>query len=136
MLTGLVVSPESMSKGVIIADNLQSAIGFVILVLHSFSALRHAFYETFLHLHIFLVIVALGFLWVHVRHYGQLKFLQAAIIAWSLEVSYPLQHDVVTRLLSLCSGDPGLSVLSIEMSEKGVRQQQSRPFRVKPCESP
>src|SRR5438034_11023323 len=125
-----------MSKGVIIADNLQCAIGFVILVLHSFSALRHAFYETFLHLHIFLVIVALGFLWVHVRHYGQLKFLQAAIIAWSLEVSYPLQLDVVTRLLSLCSGDPALSVLSIEMSEKGVRQRQSRPFRVRPCESP
>ena len=125
-----------MSKGAIVADNLQSAIGFVILVLHSFSALRHAFYETFLHLHILLVIVALGFLWVHLRHYGQLKYLQAAIIAWSLEVSYPLQLDVMTRLLSLRSGDSGLSVLSIEISEKGVRQRQSRPFPVKPCESP
>lgn len=65
----------------------QAAIGFVALMLHSFSALRHAFYETFLHLHIMLVIVSFAFLWVHLDGYPQQYYLLVAIIFWALEVS-------------------------------------------------
>lgn len=56
-------------------------------MLHSFSALRHAFYETFLHLHVLLVIVAVAFLWVHLDGYPQQTYLLVTIIFWGVEVS-------------------------------------------------
>lgn len=58
------------------------------LNVHSFSPLRHAFYETFLHTHIALVLVTFGFLWTHLNEYTEQRYLLLpAIIAWAAEVS-------------------------------------------------
>ncbi|KAJ5925255.1 hypothetical protein N7454_007894 [Penicillium verhagenii] len=55
------------------------------LLLHSPSPIRHAFYETFIHLHIALAAVSMGFLWVHLNGMAAQNYLLAAIILWALE---------------------------------------------------
>lgn len=51
---------------------------------------RHAFYETFLHFHIALVILAIGALWHHLKELPQLPYLIVVIVAWALERSVRL----------------------------------------------
>ncbi|KAJ5758803.1 hypothetical protein N7520_005959 [Penicillium odoratum] len=57
----------------------------VALLLHSPSPIRHAFYETFVHLHFALAAVFMGFLWVHLNGMASQNYLLAAIILWALE---------------------------------------------------
>ncbi|KAJ5577623.1 uncharacterized protein N7459_006587 [Penicillium hispanicum] len=47
-------------------SGLVAACAMVASLLHSPSPIRHAFYETFIHLHIAIAVVCFGFLWVHV----------------------------------------------------------------------
>ncbi|KNG86497.1 ferric-chelate reductase [Aspergillus nomiae NRRL 13137] len=58
---------------------------FVGLVVHSPSPIRHAFYETFLHLHIIMAALSMGFLWVHLNGLPAQTYLLVAIIFWALE---------------------------------------------------
>lgn len=67
--------------------SFQTTCTAVALLVHSPSPIRHAFYETFLHLHIALAAVCMGFLWVHLNGYAAQKYLLGAIILWALEVS-------------------------------------------------
>jgi ferredoxin-NADP reductase len=72
------------------------------LALHSFSTLRHAFYETFLHLHIAFVLLAFVGLWLHLKGREQQNVMLVVLLAWALEVSSflgpsDIQH-VLTRL--------------------------------------
>lgn len=55
-------------------------------MLHSVSPLRHAFYETFLHLHIIMAVLSFVGLWVHLEGLEAQKYLLVAIIFWALEV--------------------------------------------------
>lgn len=57
-------------------------------MLHSPSPLRHAFYEVFLHLHIAFVMLAFTFLWMHLDGFVAQAYLQVAIVAWAVEVSF------------------------------------------------
>lgn len=61
------------------------------IILQSSSALRHAFYETFLHVHIALVIVILVVTWMHLDRLPQRPWLAASIIAWAIEVRLPFE---------------------------------------------
>lgn len=67
-------------------DSRQAAIAFVVLALHSPSPLRHAFYETFLHIHIVMVAVGFGLLWIHLNGLVAQTYLLVAVIFWGLEV--------------------------------------------------
>ncbi|KAI4278140.1 MAG: hypothetical protein LQ337_001217 [Flavoplaca oasis] len=58
---------------------------FVAIILVSSSALRHAFYETFLHLHIAIVILSLIFLWKHLENTLPQKYLLIMILLWAAE---------------------------------------------------
>ncbi|KAL4951479.1 ferric reductase NAD binding domain-containing protein [Aspergillus filifer] len=60
-------------------------IGFFIILIQSVSALRHAFYEFFLHSHILLTIVSFVGLWYHVHGLVQANVVLATIIIWGLE---------------------------------------------------
>ncbi|KAJ9326532.1 hypothetical protein DTO027B5_237 [Paecilomyces variotii] len=82
---GWAVVQKSIDGSSLITTGLVAVIAFVALMLHSFSALRHAFYETFLHVHILLVIAAMGFLWVHLKEFPQQSYVLVALIAWGLE---------------------------------------------------
>lgn len=50
------------------------------------SALRHAWYETFLHLHILLAIMSFVALWYHLKNLLQQRVLLGTVILWGLEV--------------------------------------------------
>lgn len=69
----------------------KAACGFTAILVHSPSAIRHAFYETFLHLHIVLVAVSMAFLWIHLNGMISQTYLMAALIFWALEVSFIFQ---------------------------------------------
>ncbi|KAJ5293793.1 hypothetical protein PENANT_c002G00096 [Penicillium antarcticum] len=64
---------------------LVAAIAFAALLVHSPSPIRHAFYETFLHLHFAIAAVSIGFLWVHLNGLAAQTYLLAAVILWALE---------------------------------------------------
>ncbi|PLN80054.1 putative ferric-chelate reductase [Aspergillus taichungensis] len=66
-------------------SGLVAGCAFVALMVHSPSPIRHAFYETFLHLHIAMVAVSFGFLWVHLDGLVAKSYLLAAVILWALE---------------------------------------------------
>lgn len=63
-------------------------------MMHSPSPIRHAFYETFLHLHIAMVVVAFALLWVHLNDLMAQAYLLAAIVFWAFEVCSVLSRPV------------------------------------------
>lgn len=62
-------------------------VAFVVLLLHSPSIFRHAFYETFLTVHIILVALMLGTLWFHLALSGEpwVPYLKATIALWAAD---------------------------------------------------
>ncbi|KAI2907029.1 hypothetical protein CBS147371_10843 [Aspergillus niger] len=66
-------------------SGLIAACAFTALLVHSPSPIRHAFYETFLHLHIVFVVLSFAFLWIHLDGMVSQNYLLAAIILWALE---------------------------------------------------
>ncbi|PGH35425.1 hypothetical protein GX50_01763 [[Emmonsia] crescens] len=66
---------------------LLGTIAMVLLLLHSPSPIRHAFYETFLHLHMLLVFLAIAGIYMHLHLDGlpQLPWLQFIMAFWAAE---------------------------------------------------
>ncbi|KAK0255825.1 hypothetical protein LTS09_009127 [Friedmanniomyces endolithicus] len=62
------------------------------------SIVRHAFYETFLHVHIALAIIATSAVWMHLDTLPQQSLLLGAIICWAIERSLRLYRLVRTNL--------------------------------------
>ncbi|KAL3476887.1 ferric reductase like transmembrane component-domain-containing protein [Aspergillus californicus] len=60
-------------------------IAFVLILIQSISPLRHAFYEIFLHFHIFLAIMAFVGIWYHLHGLTQQYVLLATILIWGIE---------------------------------------------------
>jgi hypothetical protein len=57
-------------------------LAFLTIIIQTSSAIRHAFYELFIHLHIALVVLALMFLWFHLARLPQRNYLLAAAGMW------------------------------------------------------
>ena len=97
------------SLGTIITKNpsyawgLAGTIGMIFLLLHSVSPIRHAFYETFLHLHQFAALVTLMGVYFHLRlHFlPQVPWTHALIIIWaadrSLRFARILYYNISTK---------------------------------------
>ncbi|PWY75356.1 hypothetical protein BO70DRAFT_381084 [Aspergillus heteromorphus CBS 117.55] len=66
-------------------NGLMCLIALLVILCQSPSPIRHAFYETFLHLHIALACVAVGFIWHHVYRYSCRYYLYAAVAFWAFE---------------------------------------------------
>ncbi|RAH67908.1 ferric reductase family protein [Aspergillus aculeatinus CBS 121060] len=66
-------------------NGLMCMVALLIILVQSPSPIRHAFYETFLHLHIALACIALGFVWHHVYRYSCKFYLYAAVAFWACE---------------------------------------------------
>lgn len=64
---------------------LVALIGFVLIFFQAMSALRHAWYETFLHLHILLAVMSFVALWYHLKNLVQQRVLLGTVILWGLE---------------------------------------------------
>ncbi|KAL5002371.1 hypothetical protein BDV10DRAFT_119677 [Aspergillus recurvatus] len=82
---GWSAAAQSFSHSAFIQSGLIGTCAFVALLVHSPSAIRHAFYETFLHLHIAFAVLAFAYLWIHLDGRNAQNFLLAAIILWALE---------------------------------------------------
>ena len=54
----------------------------LVLLVQSSSAIRSAFYEVFIHLHVGLIILALVFLFFHLAGFQQRNYLVAAVVVW------------------------------------------------------
>ncbi|KAJ6167065.1 Riboflavin synthase-like beta-barrel [Penicillium chermesinum] len=63
----------------------QAVLGFVVICIQSLSALRHSYYELFLHLHIALAIMSFVALWYHLKNLLQQRVLLGTIILWGLD---------------------------------------------------
>lgn len=58
---------------------------FIVLLLQTPGAIRHAFYETFLHVHILFALLATAALWVHTKGMATQNVLLVAITFWATE---------------------------------------------------
>ncbi|KAI9720770.1 MAG: hypothetical protein M1812_002609 [Candelaria pacifica] len=75
----------SISHTSMILTGLIGVIALLAILLQSHSILRHAFYETFLHLHIALVIIAVVGLWLHLKGLGQKKLVAVVVTIWVIQ---------------------------------------------------
>ncbi|KAK4961569.1 hypothetical protein LTR10_002059 [Elasticomyces elasticus] len=75
----------AMGSSQLILTGMLGTCAFVAILIQSPSVVRHAFYETFLHVHIALVLVATGAVWVHLKTLPQQQILLGAIICWVIE---------------------------------------------------
>ncbi|KAE8149061.1 ferric-chelate reductase [Aspergillus avenaceus] len=66
-------------------NGLMCMLAMLVILVQSPSPIRHAFYETFLHLHIALACIAIGFIWHHVYRYSCRYYLYAAVAFWACE---------------------------------------------------
>ncbi|KAL4806220.1 ferric reductase NAD binding domain-containing protein [Aspergillus unguis] len=92
-------------------------IAFLLLLIHSVSPLRHAFYEFFLACHQFLAIAAFVGLWYHLRNLAQQNVLLATIVIWGLERTSRL----VSIVWNNCSKQRTTADVTLLPSEDGVR---------------
>ncbi|KAI9679805.1 MAG: hypothetical protein M1817_004819 [Caeruleum heppii] len=75
----------AVSQSSFVLGGLLGTLALIIIVLQSPSPIRHAFYETFLHVHIALVILTVIGLWLHLRLLPQMALLIGAVALWGIE---------------------------------------------------
>lgn len=105
------------------------ALALLTILIQSSSAIRHAFYETFIHLHIALIILALVFLWFHLDGLPRRSYLLAAIIAWfTLRllrlvtfITCNLGREGTKATIEVLAGD------ALRLSVSAARKIQARP---------
>lgn len=86
IMYGLIVSVEAFD--LMPGTNPDQAItSFIIIGVQAMSVLRHAFYETFKHLHIALVALSIVGIWYHLQLVGlpQVDILMAVVTIWGIE---------------------------------------------------
>ncbi|KAK6431979.1 hypothetical protein LTR95_011853 [Oleoguttula sp. CCFEE 5521] len=79
------VIASSMAHSQKIMAGTIGTFAFIGLLLSSPSIFRHAFYETFLHVHIVLAVVAIVGTWMHIEDEKSKVFLVAAVSFWIIE---------------------------------------------------
>ncbi|KAF2857922.1 putative FRE ferric reductase-like transmembrane component [Piedraia hortae CBS 480.64] len=101
---GWMMIEVAMAENQLILTGTIGAAAFVAILLQSPSILRHAFYETFLHVHQILVIIATVAVWVHLKSLPQQALLAVAVAFWIFEraarmfkIMYPNISKGVTR---------------------------------------
>ena len=104
----------------------------VVMLLLSPAAFRAAFYETFLHIHIALVSLALAALWIHLDGLLQQVYLKVVIAVWVVEVSQstrrrPIADPNINALPARSS--PRLPHLPQPRSHQHPRRSRSPPRR-------
>jgi predicted ferric reductase len=123
-IVGMAISSSSF-----LLAGLVATVACVALLLHSPSPIRHAFYEVFIHLHIAIAAVFMGFLWVHLNGMAAQTYLLAAIILWALERA--------TRLLSIIyrnlgSGSTTATVEAMPGECMRITLRMARPWTFRP----
>ncbi|KAF6222704.1 hypothetical protein HO133_000751 [Letharia lupina] len=76
---------ETLKEVRFITFGLVALVSICTIILTSWTAFRHAFYETFLHIHIALVSLVMAALWIHLGGLQQMTYLKAVISTWVIE---------------------------------------------------
>lgn len=123
------VVKTALAESSFLLTGLVAACAFTVLMLHSPSPIRHAFYETFVHVHFAIAAISFGFLWVHLNGLAAQTYLLAAIILWALERA--------TRLLILFYRNFGresttATVEAVPGDAMRITLRLARPWRFKP----
>lgn len=82
-------------KSLFIGSGTVGTISMVLLLLLSLSPIRHAFYETFLNLHILFAFIAVGGTWIHCAS------ADVPLLSWAVTVAALWAADRVARVLRL-----------------------------------
>lgn len=82
---GYKVIAGAIANSTFILSGLIGFCAFCAILLQSPSIVRHAFYETFLHLHILLAITAVVAVWIHLDGMSSQLILLGALICWIFE---------------------------------------------------
>ena len=75
---------KALDHSTLIMTGFVAVLALIVIAIQSMSALRHAFYEVFHHLHVALIIVLLAFLYAHLDGYPQQMYLVGAIVTWGI----------------------------------------------------
>lgn len=120
---------ESIGHSPLILTGLISGVAFVAILIQSPSAIRHAFYETFLHLHIALVILAFVGVSMHLSGYPQRNLLFVAIAAWIFDRSLRF-WNIIYRNIGCGGTNATIEVLPGDALR--VTYKIARPWNVQP----
>lgn len=113
----------------LIMTGLIATCAFVFLLLHSPSAIRHAFYETFLHFHILGAALAIGALWFHLKTLPQQQILYGVIALWAFERTCRL---VLIVLRNVGKGGTKADVEVLPGDAVRVTIHMARPWKFQP----
>ncbi|KAK4999383.1 hypothetical protein LTR66_001580 [Elasticomyces elasticus] len=79
------VVAKSMAKSQLIMTGTIGTFAFIMLLLHSPSVVRHAYYEVFLHVHVVLAATAVAAVWIHLKTLPQQGILSGVVALWLVE---------------------------------------------------
>ncbi len=101
----------------------------ITIILTAFTAFRHAFYETFLHIHIALASLILAGLWIHLDGLNEQRYLKAVIALWVAER--------LMRLISLLYRNVGRTATTADVEDLPgdairITLRLARPLRFTP----
>ncbi|KAI9809496.1 MAG: hypothetical protein M1827_006802 [Pycnora praestabilis] len=127
--SGWAVVKASISHSDMIMTGFIGVVALVAISIQSLSVVRHAFYETFLHLHNALVILAIFGIWIHLKGLAQQRFIVGVVIIW-------VAHRFI-RLVSLMYRNVGSSgtkalVEALPGDAMRVTLKMARPWTFKP----
>ncbi|KAL5342283.1 ferric reductase like transmembrane component-domain-containing protein [Aspergillus crustosus] len=112
----------AIKESAFIRAGLIASCTFALLLIHSPSPIRHAFYETFLHLHIATAATAFIFLWFHLKDRPAQQFLFGAIALWGTErlariltISYRNCGPKIKLTTAIIEALPGNNILKIAL---------------------
>jgi hypothetical protein len=88
----------SITGSQFITMGFMAVVAFVWLLVASPSAIRHAFYDTFLHLHIAAAAIAVAGVWMHLKGRPQQLMLYGVVALWSFERTYRLVRIVMRNI--------------------------------------
>ena len=112
---------ESLKTSPFLAYGMLGTVAFAALLLHSPSVIRHAFYETFLHIHQLLALLAVVGVWIHC-HLGELpgtNYIKWAVALWVLERCFRFGR-IIYRNISHKRGLTKVTVEAIPGDDTGL----------------
>ncbi|EER26371.1 Ferric reductase like transmembrane component family protein [Coccidioides posadasii C735 delta SOWgp] len=111
--------------------NTEAVSILAMILIHSPSPIRHAFYETFLHFHIVFVAAFLGFLWIHLENQPQQPYVPSVVGIWAIENQRAVRW-IRAAYLSLGKGGTTATVEVLPGDAMRITLRIVRPWVFKP----
>lgn len=101
----------------------------VFMIFQASAVLRRAFYETFLHLHIALAVLAIGGIWVHLDGLGPQIYIKIVVVAWAAE---RLLRLAILVYRNIGKGGTKATVEALPGDAVRITLQMARPWAFRP----